>query len=247
MAFAWGIDLKDRIQGGKWRTNRHPARTRTAPRAKPARVRDPQRTSAAILAASVREFTEKGFGGARINEIARRSGANKRMLYHYFGDKEALYLAVLESAYVNIRSAEAKLHLRDRDPVDAIRELALFTWRYYIAHPEFLSILHTENLHRATHLKRSARIFDLNSPLIAVIAEALKKGAASGEFRSDADPVETYVTMAALGFFYLSNRWTLSTVFGRDLTNAKALDAWGDHIVEVVLSFLRAKPAAKKR
>jgi AcrR family transcriptional regulator len=211
------------------------------------RTRDPQRTSAAILAASVREFTEKGFGGARINGIAKRSGANKRMLYHYFGDKEALYLAVLESAYVGIRSAEAKLHLSDREPVDAIRELALFTWRYYIDHPEFLSILHTENLHRAAHLKRSARIFDLNSPLIAVISRALKKGAESGEFRTDVDAVETYITIAALGFFYLSNRWTLSTVFGRDLTNPRALEAWGEHIVDVVLSFLRAKPSDRKR
>lgn len=227
------------------------ASTRSKPRAKAApasgRVRDPQRTSAAILAASVREFTEKGFGGARINEIARRAGANKRMLYHYFGDKEALYLAVLESAYVGIRSAEAKLHLRNREPVDAIRELTLFTWRYYIDHPEFLSILHTENLHRASHLKRSARIFDLNSPLIAVISEALKKGAASGVLRSDVDAVETYVTIAALGFFYLSNRWTLSTVFGRDLTTPKALEAWGEHVVEVVLAFLQAKPASAKR
>jgi AcrR family transcriptional regulator len=228
-------------------TARGKGRTRPAGSAAPARARDPQRTSAAIMAASVREFTDKGFGGARINEIARRAGANKRMLYHYFGDKEALYLAVLESAYVGIRSAEAKLHLRDRDPVDAVRELALFTWRYYIDHPEFLSILHTENLHRASHLKRSARIFDLNSPLITVIADALKRGAANGEFRADADPVETYITIAALGFFYLSNRWTLSTVFGRDLTDPKALDAWGEHIVDVVLSYLRTKPRARRR
>ncbi|HEY1723107.1 MAG TPA: TetR/AcrR family transcriptional regulator [Magnetospirillaceae bacterium] len=223
------------------------SKPRTKPRAATTRSRDPQRTSASILSASVKEFTEKGFGGARINEIARRAGANKRMLYHYFGDKEALYLAVLESAYVNIRSAEAKLHLRDRDPVDAIRELTLFTWRYYIDHPEFLSILHTENLHRASHLKRSARIFDLNSPLISVISEALKRGAASGEFRQNVDAIETYVTIAALGFFYLSNRWTLSTVFGRDLTSAKSLDEWGEHIVDVVLSYLRSQPLAKKR
>jgi AcrR family transcriptional regulator len=214
---------------------------------KPVRVRDPKRTSASILAAAIGEFTDKGYGGARIDEIARRAGANKRMLYHYFGDKEALYLAVLESAYVGIRSAEAKLHLGERKPVDTIRELTLFTWRYYIAHPEFLSILHTENLHRARHLKRSARIFDLNSPLIATIRDALDRGAASGEFRQGIDAVETYVTIAALGFFYLSNRWTLSTVFGRDLTAPKSLSAWGEHIVEVVLSSLRPRPETTKR
>ena len=60
--------------------------------------RDPERTRAAILAAATREFAEKGLGGARVDSIALRAGTNKRMLYHYFGDKEALYLVVLENA-----------------------------------------------------------------------------------------------------------------------------------------------------
>lgn len=202
-------------------------------------TRDPERTSAAILAASVREFTEKGYGGARINEIARRVGVNKRMLYHYFGGKEALYLAVLEGAYVAIRSAETRLHLADRDPVDGMRELTQFTWNYFLDHPEFLSLLGTENLHKAKYLKRSARIFDLHSPLIAVISDLLRRGAATGQFRADADPVKVYISIAALGFFYLSNRWTLSTIFRRDLTEPKELEAWGHHIVETILASLR--------
>lgn len=202
-------------------------------------VRDPERTSAAILAAAVKEFMEKGYSGARINEIAKRAGANKRMLYHYFGDKEALYLAVLEGAYVAIRSAESKLHLADHDPVDGIRELALFTWRYFIEHPEFLSLLQTENLMKAKHLKRSARIFDLHSPLVAVISDLLKRGAAKGVFRTDADPVKVYVSIASLGAFYLSNRYTLSTIFRRELTETRALAEWGDHIASMILASLR--------
>jgi len=220
-----------------------PGRLRSVPRRSPDKdgrvTRDPERTSAAILAASVREFTEKGYGGARINEIAKRAGVNKRMLYHYFGGKEALYLAVLEGAYVAIRSAETRLHLADRDPVGGMRELALFTWRYFLDHPEFLSLLNTENLHRAKYLKRSARIFDLHSPLIAVISDLLRRGASSGQFRGDADPVKVYVSIAALGFFYLSNRWTLSTIFRRDLAEPQELEAWGQHIVETILASLR--------
>lgn len=208
-------------------------------RSTPKAVRDPERTSAAILAAAVREFMEKGYSGARINEIAKRAGANKRMLYHYFGDKEALYLAVLEGAYVAIRSAESKLHLADHDPVEGIRELALFTWRYFIEHPEFLSLLQTENMMKARHLKRSARIFDLHSPLVAVISDLLKRGAASGVFRPDADPVRVYVSIASLGAFYLSNRYTLSTIFRRELTETKALAEWGDHIAHMILASLR--------
>jgi AcrR family transcriptional regulator len=220
-------------------------RPASKPKAEPAGVkqpttRDPQRTSAAILAAAVKEFSEKGFGGARINTIAERANINKRMLYHYFGGKDALYLAVLEGAYVAIRSAETRLHLADRDPIEGMRELIQFTWRYFLDHPEFLSLLATENLHRARYLKRSARIFDLHSPFIAQIATLLRRGAESGQFRADTDPVKTYISIAALGFFYLSNRWTLSTIFRRDLAAKGELDAWGAQIEDVVLSYLRA-------
>lgn len=233
-------------KGNKSRTTAVTGRRDGAPARKPApkprtvaRQRNPERTSAAILEAAVREFTEKGYGGARIDEIARRAGANKRSLYYYFGGKEALYLAVLEGAYFNIRTAEGKLQLSSRDPVDGIRELCRFTWAYYLEHPEFLSLLSTENLMRAKHLKRSARIFNLHSPFVETLADLLARGRASRQFRSDADPVHVYITIASVGFFYLSNRWTLSTIFGRDLSRREETAAWGDHMVEVVLGYLR--------
>ena len=207
--------------------------------ARSAVTRDPERTRAAILAAATAEFTAKGLTGARIDAIAKSAGANKRMIYHYFGDKDALYLAVLEATYEAIRVAEQALHLGDRDPVEGMRELVLFTWRYFLAHPEFLSLLGTENLHKAAHLKRSKRIRELHSPLVGMISGLLERGARERVFRSGIDPVELYVTIAALGFFYLSNRHTLSTIFGRDLSGAKSLAARGQHIVDVVLNYLK--------
>src|SRR2546428_2461815 len=57
--------------------------------------RNPQRTQERILQAAFKEFAGKGFAGARVDGIARRAGINKRMLYHYFGDKEALFREVL--------------------------------------------------------------------------------------------------------------------------------------------------------
>jgi AcrR family transcriptional regulator len=202
--------------------------------------RDPERTRAAILAAAVKEFTEKGYGGARVDAIARRAGANKRMIYHYFGDKDGLYLAVLESAYAAIRSAEAGLRLNKLAPTAAIEKLVEFTWTYFLAHPEFLSLLNTENLHRAKFLKQSRNIPNLHSPLVSVIADILKRGVASGEFRRGVDPVHVYISIASLGFFYLSNRWTLSTIFRRDLADPTELRAWGAHIAAIMLSALRA-------
>jgi AcrR family transcriptional regulator len=202
-------------------------------------ARDPERTRAVILAAATGEITEKGLGGARVDEIAERAGVNKRMIYHYFGDKDGLYLAVLEASYEMIRSEEIKLDLGKRDPVEGMRELVLFTWNYYRDHPEFLSLLATENLHRAAYLKRSKKIRELHSPLVGMIGDLLQRGAKAKVFRKDVDPVDLYISIAALGFFYMSNRHTLSTIFGRDLAAPKSLEARGKHLVDVVLSYLR--------
>jgi AcrR family transcriptional regulator len=202
-------------------------------------TRDPERTRGAILAAATQEFTANGLTGARVDAIAQRARVNKRMIYHYFGDKDGLYLAVLEATYGSIRAAELDLHLTDRDPVDGMRELVLFTWRYFLAHPEFLSLLGTENLHKAAHLKRSKRIRELHSPLTGMISALLARGAKTRVFRTGVDPVELYITIAALGFFYLSNRHTLSTIFGRDLAAPKSIAAREQHIIDVVLNYLK--------
>ncbi len=201
--------------------------------------RDPERTRAAILAAATDEFSAHGLNGARVDEIARRSGVNKRMIYYYFRDKSGLYLAVLEAIYGDIREAEISLHLTERDPVDAMRQLVAFTWRYFIDHPEFLSLLGTENLHRAQYLKTSDKIRDMHSPLLGIITQLLERGMRTGDFRAGVDPVHLYVSIASLGFFYLSNRYTLSTIFARDLTDEDALAERGRHIEDVVLGYLR--------
>jgi AcrR family transcriptional regulator len=201
--------------------------------------RDPERTRAAILAAATEEFAEKGFGGARVDAIALRAGTNKRMLYHYFGDKEALYLAVLEEAYARIRSAEATLDLTHRSPEEGLRELARFTWRYFVEHPEFLSLLGTENLHRARFLQQSKRIRTLHTPLITELGAVLERGQTEGVFAEGVDPLNTYLTIAALAVFYLSNQFTLSTIFGRELAAPDAMAAWEQHVVHVALASVR--------
>ena len=201
--------------------------------------RNPDRTRAAILAAATQEFTAHGLAGARVDGIAEQSGVNKRMIYHYFGDKEGLYIAVLEDIYAGIRTAEIGLRLDDREPVEGVRELVLFTWDYFVAHPEFLSLLATENLHRAVHLKRSQKILDLHSPLIGMLSRLLQRGEAAKVFRSGVDPVQLYISIASLGFFYLSNKHTLSTIFERALDSKASLRKRRDHIVDVVLAYVK--------
>jgi len=202
--------------------------------------RDPERTRAAILAAATREFAEKGLGGARVDSIALRAGTNKRMLYHYFGDKEALYLVVLENAYAGIRGAEATLDLGHRDPEEALRELALFTWRYFVEHPEFISLLNTENLMRARFLKGSKRIREMQTHLVGELSAVLRRGERKGLFAPDLDPLHVYLTMASMSVFYLSNQYTLSVIFDRELAEPDRLAAWEAHVVHTVLASVRA-------
>ena len=203
------------------------------------RKRDPERTRAAILEAGQHEFAQKGYAGARVDAIAKRARINKRMLYHYFGGKDGLYLAVLEANYAAIRSAEAQLDLTHREPIEGMRRLIRFTWTYYLENPEFLPILAAENQNRARFLKQSERIVQLNSPLIEALRTVLAHGAAEGTFRRNVDPVELYISIAALGVFYLSNRWTLSTIFRRELMAEAALSRWGEHIEATILASLK--------
>jgi AcrR family transcriptional regulator len=203
------------------------------------RRRDPDRARASILAAATAEFAALGFGGARVDAIAAQAGINKRMLYHYFGNKDDLYLAVLEEAYAAIRAAEGELVLDKGSPTDAMRKLVLFTWRYYREHPEFLSLLSIENVNQGAALGASARIRDLNSPLIESIRSLLEQGAAEGRFRRGVDPFRLYVSIASLCFFYLANRWTLGVSFGRDLGQPDEIKPWGEHVVGVILGYLR--------
>jgi len=202
------------------------------------RTRDADRTQQAILRAAMSEFADKGLGGARIDAIAELAGVNKRLIYYYFGSKEALFVAVLERTYADIREAEAALHLEAVAPDEAIRKLVAFTWQHYLAHPEFITLLNSENLHRARHLKRSPRILKVNSPLIQLLAEVLERGRRAGQFRGGIDPVQLYISIASLAYFYLSNQHTLSAVFGRDLMKPKALSERLSHITEVVMGYV---------
>jgi AcrR family transcriptional regulator len=221
------------------RPARKPAKRSKNPAApSEARGRDAERSQRDILDAARDEFASHGLGGARVDRIAERAGVNKRLIYYYFGSKEDLFLAVLERAYESIRSEERALNLTQVEPIEAIRRLIAFTWNYYIEHPEFLTLLNSENLHRARHLKRSTKVQQMHSPLVATIAEVLERGRRAGLFRAGIDPVQLYISIAGLSYFYLGNCHTLSTIFARDLLATKARVERLSHMTELVLGYL---------
>jgi AcrR family transcriptional regulator len=217
-------------------------------RTKPKRVlkwqRDPEGMRLRILEAAKQEFAGHGLAGARVDRIAAKAGANKRMLYYHVGNKEDLYLAVLEGAYEKIRGEERALALEHLAPSEAIRTLIDFTWNYFLRNPEFLALLHTENLARAKHLKRSTKVKSMHSPFVEMIRAVVRRGVASGDFQAAVDPVQLYISIAALSFFYLSNSATLGVIFGRDLLSRQARDERLDHMVALVLAALTGKSSA---
>jgi TetR/AcrR family transcriptional regulator len=214
-------------------------RSRTKPK-QPGIRRNPDRTREAILLAAQDEFARKGLSGGRVDEIARRSRANKRMIYHYFGSKQGLYLAVLERVYENLRGSERTLDLAGMAPDVAIKRLIEFNFDYCRHHPELISLINNENLHRARHLRRSKKVRQLHSPFVRLIDDILKRGVAQGVFRPGLDPVSLYVSIAAMSFFYFSNNWTLSSIFGRPLGSDSACRRQRQHNVDIVLSAIRA-------
>lgn len=215
-----------------------PPHPRPASRRPRARAADSGASAKRILAAATAAFAERGLAGARVDDIASRAGINKRMLYHYFGNKEALYLAVLEHVYAELLDAERTLDLGRAEPIEGIRRLVGFLWQYYLDHPEFLTLINTENLHRARHLRQSRVIREMHSPLVGTLSDLLARGRAAGVFRDGVDPVQLYITCAALAYFYQSNQYTLSTIFGRNLMTPRARMQRVTHLTDVVLGYL---------
>ncbi|MGV8987218.1 MAG: TetR/AcrR family transcriptional regulator [Cypionkella sp.] len=195
-----------------------PIQTVTKPR-----VRDAEATKARILDAAKKEFAKSGMGGARVDVIAEKAKANKRMIYHYFGSKEGLFQTVLENAYVDIRSAEQKLNLDHLEPKQALERLVRFTWEYYLKNPEFITLVNSENLHRAKHLKKSEVVKVYSRKFVSMVENILTRGVATGAFRDGVDPVQLNITIAAIGYYYITNRYTGSIVFERDLMTKDAL------------------------
>src|SRR5579883_1549031 len=205
----------------------------------PPRKRRPAATRRKILKAAMAEFSAAGLAGGRVDKIARRAGVSKRMLYHYFGNKDSLWLAVLEETYGEIRGAEARLDVARAPPAEAIRKLVEFSIRYCQDHPEFVALLIGENLNRAKHLRKSKKIRSLHVAQLSAIDALLERGAREGVFRAGVDSSELYIAIAALGFFYFANIHTLSVIFGRDLNAPRARRRHLAYAVELVLRFLR--------
>lgn len=212
---------------------------KAAPRRGRPPLRDAARTRERILKTATAEFTEKGYDGARVDEIVRRAKISKNLVYHYFDSKEQLFIEVMEGMYRVMRERQAEQSFADLSPEDGMRKLVTFTFRVFLEQPEVIALLNIENLHKARHIRRSRNIPALYNPLIAAIEDLLRRGQAAGVFRDGVDPVDLYISISGLGYFYLANRHTLGTVFKTDLEAPARIEQRLAHMNEVILGYLR--------
>lgn len=203
--------------------------------------RNADQAKADLLESARKEFAAKGFALAGIEAIAEPTGLNKRMIYHYFGSKEGLYIAVLEAAYLGIRKMEEALPLEDLMPLDAIQLLVEETWDYYVAHPDFIALVNQENLLGAIYLQKSGIVKRRTSVLLNRVTAILNKGVEQGKIRPGIDPLQLNHSIAALGFYYLNNRFTNSQIYRYDHMTPEALATRRSFIVDFVMRAIMSK------
>lgn len=210
-------------------------------------TRNADRMKSEILSAAFREFSVKGLSGARIDEIAAKYGGSKNMIYHYFGSKDGLFAAVLENMYRTIRARQRDLEIKSQDPVAGIRALVQFTIDVFNDHPEFVTLLHSENMARAKHVRKSTSIVAMYNPLVATIEDLLARGAASGVFRKGESAVDLYICICAMATYPISNRYTLSAIFDIDINAPARRKLRNQQIADMVVGYLSAAASARRQ
>lgn len=215
----------------------------------PDRIRDAERTRAEILDVATAEFAERGYSGARVDEIAARMRTTKRMIYYYFGGKEQLYIAVLERAYGQLRDAEQTIDVDHLDPLTAIRELAELTFDHHERHPEFLRLVAIENIHRAEHIQRSSVLASINTRAVELIARILERGRAQGAIQREVDPLDLHMLISAFCVFRVANKHTFKAIFGRDLGERSRRPHYRKMLGDIVVAYVTANdaPLARER
>ena len=217
-------------------------------------TRNAAQTREKILRAGTREFALKGLDRARMERVAERAHVTKTLIYHYFGNKDGLFQAVIESAYQALRAAQQDLMLRELEPTEGLEKLVRSTYHAFLDSPHIIPLARSENMHRARHLKQSKIIRELFSPLPATINDLLVRGANAGVFRRGIDPIELYVSIVSLCSYHISNQYSLSVVLETDLMTKQRRDRREQHIVDLVQGFVGVRTpgestgtAAKRR
>ena len=208
----------------------------------------PEQSRAAILQAAVREFACEGIAGARTDAIARSAKVNKALLYYYFKDKEALYGAVLDQVFGGLVACVGEVLSRDLPPREKILAYAGAHFDYVATHPLYPRIVQGEMMGagrgRANHLEHIVKKYF--RPLFGRVAEVLKNGQATGEFRP-VDPLHFVPSMIAVIVFYFTSAPVMRVMTGKDPLSPQLIAARRTAVLDFISAALFQRSNAKQR
>jgi AcrR family transcriptional regulator len=207
-------------------------------------------TRSRLLAAALRLISERGYDGVAVDDIVREAGVNKRMVYHYFGNKEGLCGEVLRFVYGELEAIEERLFARrghggyGGDPAAALGRTVKSYFRFLAEHPAFVRLLQWENLAEGRHLALM-RTPVTKSPMLDHLSDLLKVGERDGVFRRGLDARSVLASLIGLCLVHFSNRHTLSATLGVDLGGKAWLRRAAADTELLLLDGIRARPAKK--
>ena len=201
------------------------------------RTRDPKRTKAKLLSVATRLFAKKGYDGTSVDEVVDAAGVNKRMVYHYFGDKEGLYAAVLQSVFDQLARVEVEAFDEKTEPADAIRRILVHYFDFLDKRTELVSLLFWENLRRGRFAEGHAELLS-KIPVIERLRKVVQRGIDTGVFHGGIDVRYLLISLIGLGYVYYSNRYTLSYSVGLDLKSPAVVRQGLAHSIDLVLNGL---------
>lgn len=182
-----------------------------------------------LLSAAVTLFAERGFAGTAVDEIVGKAGANKRMVYHYFGDKEGIYRAALVEVFSQLAEVELQV-VRAGEPAGTlVAQMVRSYFAFLEQHPEFVRFLLWENLQGGRAAEGVSKAL-YKGRFIGELKQALRRGVESGDFDSGLDPRHLLVQIIGLCLVYFSNRYTLKHTVGLDFSKSRTLSDGLDHI-----------------
>ena len=192
-----------------------------------------------LLEVAEEQFAEKGFFGARVDEIAEAANINKRMLYAHFGSKEGLYSAVLLKTYERLAECERQFIVVGLDPIVSIRNIIFVSFKFLSENPNFVRMLLWENLNKAAAVPREALV-KLKEPTIDYMRRQIRRGKVMGLFREDADEYHTVLSLMNHCFSYFSNIHTMSAILGKDMIAEREVKARAEYVADTIIKYLQA-------
>jgi TetR/AcrR family transcriptional regulator len=195
-----------------------------------------------IIDAAIQEFAIKGFDGARVDEVARRSGINKTLLYYHIGNKDRLFTAALEATYKTIRIRQKEFAIDRMGPEEGVLRLIKLLMSIWVDYPEIGRLLSNANFLGGQHIRQSKLIKRMYSPLLGTLNDLLNRGAKEGIFRKGIDAVDLYISISALSAYYISHHYSFDVLFHTDLMSPRRLRQREHHITDVIFRYLLLKP-----